>query len=422
MYTWDELNSLLDSVGGAAFIGRLDIYRGNVQRFLGAFRGHYPNTNLGHSYKTNYLPALCVEADRLGLYAEVVSGMEYQIARTLGVPHERIIFNGPVKTRDELDVALSGGAMLNIDSLDELEVVADLLSGRAAPPAELGLRCNLDMQWQGKTSRFGLSASNGDLQEAARRIRQLPHARLAGLHCHSSFDRSAEAYADRAQAMVRIADDLFPEGRPGYLDLGGGFCGNMPPALLEQLSFDPPGFEQYAAAVAPILAARYGTQGGPQLILEPGVGMVADALQYACRVEVVKQLPGRRVAATAGSVSHLKIVPNAINLPMEVLRPPGRGGEEDAEATDVTGFTCLEHDVIFRDCRRPIARGDILVFSNVGAYSLVTAPPFIRTAPPVVVRERDGRWQTLMRKLSVEEFMGQFTWERGQAPCTEGVE
>ncbi|QTF91382.1 hypothetical protein, partial [Halomonas sp. BM-2019] len=151
------------------------------------------------------------------------------------------------------------------------------------------------------------------------------------------------------------------------------------------------------------------------LILEPGIGLVADTLEYACRVDSLKRMPGRQVAVTHGTVEHLKIVVNEINQPMSVLRCPRHRGdalEGDAEAlsTDVVGFTCLEHDVLFRNHLGPIAAGDIALFTSVGAYSFVTAAPFIRTTPPIVMLDEAGGWKTLMHKASVSQLLSSFTW------------
>jgi diaminopimelate decarboxylase len=410
-YSWNQLNDLLDSYDGAVYILDMAAFRRNVSDFLASFRNYYPNTNIGYSYKTNYLPALLVEADHLGLYAEVVSGMEYQMARLCGLPHERIIFNGPVKSKGELTEALTGGARVNADSLDELETIAGILAGHQGQNVSLGLRCNLELRWKDRPSRFGLSEANGELQRAVVLVRSMPNATLAGLHSHFSYDRSVESYRERTLKMIDIARRYFPDSRPDYLDLGGGFVGPMPPALRAQFNRPMPDFAAYAEAIATALAAEYGTGDGPELILEPGVGLVGDVLSYACRVEAVKTMPDRRLAITSGSVGQMKIVNNDINLPISVLTPATEPTKTADRPTDIVGFTCLEHDLIYRDYMGTIRKGDILLFSNVGAYSLVTSPPFIRTTPPVVTMaaESDG-WTLLMRPTTVDQLLAPFIW------------
>jgi len=93
-----------------------------------AFSTRYPNVQFGWSYKTNYLGAICQIMHQEGSIAEVVSEMEYEMARSLGVPGEEIIFNGPYKPLPILERAMAEGAMVNVDhddEIDDLEKVAD---------------------------------------------------------------------------------------------------------------------------------------------------------------------------------------------------------------------------------------------------------------------------------------------------------
>ena len=41
------------------------------------------------------------------------------------------------------------------------------------------------------------------------------------------------------------------------------------------------------------------------------------------------------------------------------------------------GYTCLEHDVMYRGFQGTLAVGDYVIFGNVGGYSNVSKPPFI---------------------------------------------
>ena len=41
------------------------------------------------------------------------------------------------------------------------------------------------------------------------------------------------------------------------------------------------------------------------------------------------------------------------------------------------GYTCLEHDVLYRGYAGNLAVGDYVIFGNVGGYSNVSKPPFI---------------------------------------------
>lgn len=411
-YTWTLLDRLLRQSDGASYIYKPEQFKANLDELRAAFTSRYPNIGIGYSYKTNYLPRLCVEADKAGLYAEVVSGMEYEMARHLGVEAARIIFNGPSKSPAEISRALTEGALINVDSLGEAQLVASL-ARRIEIPARVGLRCNLDLEWKGRESRFGLSEASGELHEANRVLRQSPHVKVTGLHCHTSFDRSAESYGRRMERLIEIADSIFGDHVPSFLDIGGGMCGPMPAELARQFQVAPPNYSDYAEAISAPLIKRYGSE-GPELILEPGVGLVANVFDYVYRVEHVKQVGSRWFAVTSGAAHHIKIVPNEVSLPTSVYKS---GSADTAQRisngsadVDVVGFTCLEHDVIYRALAHPLTRGDILVTESTGAYSLVIASDFIRTAPPVYEAASDGSWKLLRRKLSTQDLMKLYTW------------
>ena len=406
--SWRDLAKLLDDNDGAVFIAHSDRFKANVAALREAFEGRYRNIGIGYSYKTNHLPKLCIAADVLGLYAEVVSGTEFEIALALGVTGERILFNGPVKGNSELKAAFAHGALVNVDSLSEARQVAELASEQKRA-VKVGLRCNLDLTWKDRESRFGLSETSGELDEAWRILNAVESISIEGLHCHTSFDRSAKSYGKRIAKLIEIADRLFNEEAPRFLDIGGGLCGPMSAELREQFATPPPTFEEYAESICDPIVRRYGVD-GPELIIEPGVGLLGNVFDYAYRVEHVKKIGSKFFAVTSGASHHIKIVPNTFNLPTSLLKSPETEGTGRVGANvDIAGYTCLEHDVIYRDFAQALARGDILVSKSVGAYSMVSSPDFIRTSPPVF--ERSGsEWKELRKKQSTISYLSQFNW------------
>lgn len=407
--SFDKL--LSDTEDDVAYLAMVDKLEHNIKRFLKAFQIHYSHSNIGYSYKTNYLPVFCRLANSLGLYAEVVSGMEYNFAQRCGVENERIIFNGPNKKKAELTIALLNRAMVNIDSLNELFLVKSIIQQYPERQFSVGLRCNLGRVGGKIISRFGLSWENGQIEVAAKNIDAMPNCSLRGLHCHFSYDRTLESYNDRTQLMIEIADSLFKKDSPGYINIGGGFSGHLPEKLRSQIG-DMPSYEEYGEVITSKMVKHYGAN-GPELILEPGVGLVADTMRYVCRVLAMKNLPGRNVAVTSGSIHHLKIVPSSINLPFSIFSKGNLQPQRvEHVPVDVVGFTCLEHDVMYTDHYGSISIGDILVFDNVGAYSFVASPNFIRTTPPIYLF-KNQRWVQVKHQLSTDDILQQFDVQEG---------
>ncbi len=149
--------------------------------------------------------------------------MEYELARRIGVPAERIIFNGPLKQELELQQALLEGAHVNLDSPDELETATAIAAQHPESRFSLGLRCNLDLG-EARISRFGFDSSSRDLDSAVKRLRSTPNIELRRLAL--SFEhrrRSVESYRLRTERLLQLADRYFPEVPPKFLDVGGGF-------------------------------------------------------------------------------------------------------------------------------------------------------------------------------------------------------
>ncbi|WP_084286581.1 hypothetical protein [Halomonas halodenitrificans] len=407
-YSWMELSPLLEQSEGAAFIAHTERFRSNIEALKQAFEKHYSNFSIGYSYKTNHLPELCKIAHQEGLYAEVVSGSEYSIAKTLGVTGDRILFNGPTKSNDELRAAFVNQSLVNIDSVSEARQVARLTE-EFGGDVRVGLRCNLDLNWKDRISRFGLSEESGELQLALEVLGSRNNIVLEGLHCHTSFDRSAASYSRRIVRLIEISDQIFGGNGPRFLDVGGGLCGPMSDELRNQFFTPPPTFDDYAAAICTPLIERYGSA-GPELIVEPGVGLLGNVFEYAYCVEHVKKTGSDWFAVTSGASHHIKIVPNDFNLPTTCLRSPDVPDDERRMApVDIAGYTCLEHDIIYHGFEQPVAKGDILITSSVGAYSMVSSPDFIRTSPPVY-EYRSGEWRTLRGKLSIRDYLKNFSW------------
>ena len=77
------------------------------------------------SYKTNPVPGVLARLHGHGVGAEVISPYELWLAMRLGVPGERIIYNGPAKSPASIRAAIRHGALLvNANSVSEARLIA----------------------------------------------------------------------------------------------------------------------------------------------------------------------------------------------------------------------------------------------------------------------------------------------------------
>jgi len=384
------IKDLLEKFGSPLFVLSEKRLRDNARRFQRAFKARYPQVLFGWSYKTNYLGAVCNVFHQEGACAEVVSAFEYQRARSLGVPGHCILFNGPHKTREILELAVKEGAHIHIDHLDELYLLEDVAheSGRKVP---VTIRLNFDTGYTEPWSRFGFNVESGQAMDVAWRICSSRFLKLAGLHSHiGTFVLEPEAY----RAQVRIMCDFMQaveaktQCQIEYLDIGGGFASlnslqgiYLPP---EQVV---PSIEQYAEAICDTLLElthERAAQGRsrPTLVLETGRAMVDDAEMLISSVVANKHLPdGRRgVVMDAG----VNLLFTAFWYNHDVT--PIRQLSGKPESTVLYGPLCMNIDVLRHDISiAPLNVGDALLISPVGAYNNTQWLQFIEYRPAVVM-------------------------------------
>lgn len=355
----------------------------NYRRFEKTFQNVYPEYCVSYSYKTNYTPYICKLINQLGGYAEVVSGMEYYIAQSVGYKPERIIFNGPDKGTDGINAFLNG-SIVNVDNLTELNALCEIALTNSDKSFKCGLRVNLDVG-QDFVSRFGMDKK--DIAESFQIVSKIPNFAINGLHCHISRCRGIEAWKKRTKFMLSLADEFF-EGIPEYLDLGSGMFGAMAPLFYAQFS-DVPTYEEYAEVTAKMVADHYRKENKkPILFTEPGTTLINKYIYFIGRVDAIKIIRGKTFAVLNCSEHNLGETCLLKQLPIEVIHTSSK--QQQFDDVDFTGYTCLEQDVMYTGYSGKLAVGDYIVFGNTGGYSNVYKPPFIKPNCAMISVKRDG--------------------------------
>lgn len=397
------LDKLTAEYGDAFYVLDSAQFRLNFAELKKAFSDIYDNFNIAYSYKTNYTPKLCRIVDELGGYAEVVSDMEAEIALRLGVSPSKIIFNGPYKNYVSAERLLISGGTVNIDSVYELAKLKDIIDRNPEKVLNLGLRVNFDVG-DGVTSRFGFDTESDDFKKALKFVTGNKNVNFTGLQCHFAT-RRLDTWRPRAQKMLALLDSLGIV--PEHIDLGGGLFGKMHESLKVQFDSEIPTYEQYAQAVAPLFAEHYGKRADkPLLLIEPGSALVGDCMRFVSRVVNIKTVRGKNIATLLGSIYNINPTLNKKNPPIEVVAM-GKCRQTEYNDLDFGGFTCIESDYLYRHYNGELAEGDIVIFGNVGSYSVVLKPPFILPNFPVIDIS-GGRTETVKRGECFDDLFHTF--------------
>lgn len=368
-----------------------------------AFSSRYPRVQFAWSYKTNYLNAICSVFHQEGALAEVVSDFEYEKARKLGVPGNRIVFNGPYKTREILRQALAEGARVQVDNWQEIAVLQEL-APQLGRRSDVAVRVNLETGSQPKWSKFGFCFESGEAMRAIRRLLADGRLRLVGLHAHiGTFILEPQQYSQSMAKLADLAGVLRSEFgvELEYLNAGGGFAS----ANTLHYQYLPghetaPSFEQYADAICNTLHERLPAgQPQPALYLETGRALVDEAGYLVSTVLDARHSGegNRSILIDAG----VNLLYTAAWYKFDVQ--PAQENASAVEPTVVYGPLCMNIDEIRRDAPLPqMAPGEQVVIHPVGAYNITQSMQFITYRPAVVMIGEDGQVDVIRQRETLE--------------------
>lgn len=146
-----------------------------------------------------------------------------------------VVYDSPVKSREELTTAMQEGFYINLDNSDEMAEVQCLME-EGLPPTDncmFGVRLNplvgagsiITSSTAGVSSKFGLVYCEDTFPDILALFQQYPW--LCGVHCHiGSQGCSPQLLAEGARTIFEAAEKINAElGRQQVtvIDIGGGF-------------------------------------------------------------------------------------------------------------------------------------------------------------------------------------------------------
>lgn len=321
-----------------------------------------------------------------GYGLEAASFEEVHLAVAAGCAPDRIVFDSPAKTRDELVRSLELGIRINADSLDELRRIDELRADGST--SIVGLRVN-PLVGAGSIGTTSVAAADSKFGVPINRIG--PELRtmfradwLRCLHVHvGSQGCTVEQLVGAAEAVVRLRDELRADGSVvDHVDIGGGL-----PVDYDEHSTAPT-IEEYVTALRRGVPELFD---GSTILTEFGRAVHAGCGWAVTRVEYVKE---HGAAPTA--VVHL----GADFLMRPVYQPdfwrhrftaidhdPGT----PLESWRIAGPLCFGGDIIGRGVPLPrLGPDDHLVIHDVGAYTLSTWSRHCSRGMPAVYGYRLG--------------------------------
>ena len=349
-----------------------------------------------------------------GIGAEVASLGELKIALRAGCPAEKIVFDSPVKTWQDLEFALEAGVHINIDSLAELERIATLKQ-KNIYHGTIGIRINpqvgvgtiLESSVAGEYSKFGIPirSKRKELVDAF-----LSYPWITGVHLHvGSQGCSMELLLNGIGVLYDFVNEINDKrkisGQPPIpiFDIGGGFPisyrSDQPPVLIEDYAY------AIRKAFPDLFTIHY------SLITEFGRWVYVNAGWTVSRVEYVKHDPGINTAMIhAGADLFLRecMNPESWQHEYSVFDKSGNlKSGNDVTPYNLAGPLCFSGDILARNVTLPvIEEGDYLVIHDTGGYTFSMWSRYNSRQTPRIIGYRGDEVEILKEREGFDGVLG----------------
>ena len=364
----------------------------NINDFEQALSAIWPNSQLSYSVKTNSLPWLLEYLHSKNVYAEVVSDEEYRLALKCGFSDDQIIYNGPIKGNELFIQALEKGAIVNIDSKNDLKLINEI---NKSSESNIGIRVNpnpkifdkKDIEYVEDGFRFGFSDDNEELEQAIKIVQTKSDS--VGLHLHcNSITRSKDVYISLAKYAVNVIKKY--KLNISYIDMGGGFFGGVPGKTTQA---------EYINAIKQIFEPIVDVS-KTKLYVEPGSAIIGSVVDLVTSVIDVKNTANARIVTTDGSRIHID--------PLWIKKGYMYSLETQKETINnrqiICGYTCMDHDrLMVIENEKELSIGDKIIYHRVGAYTMTFGGMFIRYYPDVYVSD-SKKVECVRKQVTVDDY------------------
>lgn len=380
---------------------------GTLQRLKQAF----PSTAM-HAIATKANPVVEIlkHISFAGHGAEVASLGELALASAAGFPSNRIIFDSPAKTLNELELALRMGVSINANSLDELKRIESLFR-LTDSRSRVGIRVNPEIgagtiettSVAAKHSKFGVSLS---LNRSALMRAFADYPWLNGLHVHiGSQGMSKEQLLAGVSAIFELFTDARQHATPHVFNIGGGL-----PAQYRDTEV-PMQFEEYSVALRERIPELFGDD--VSIVTEFGRSVHASCGWVATKVEYVSDpfddIPTVFVHVGADMFLRKAYRPDDWHHDISVCDQSGRLRTGEGKIYQLAGPLCFAGDFIDRHVYLPrdIREGDYVLIHDAGAYTFGMWSMYnSRLFPPIIAYgERSGAFRCIRRRQTPEDIV-----------------
>jgi diaminopimelate decarboxylase len=332
---------------------------------------------------------------QLGAGLDTVSLQEVELGLAAGVDPKKIIYTPNGVSLQEIESVAAKGVQINIDNLSILEQF-----GSKHPHTPVCIRINPHVMAGGNAnisvghidSKFGIS------------IHQIPHIlriventamTVNGVHMHTGSDILDIGVFLYATEILFETAAKFKDLE--FIDFGSGF---KVPYKEGDVSTDIEDLGEQLCERFDKFCKQYGRD--ITMAFEPGKFLVSEAGKFLAQVNVVKQTTSTVFAGIDSGFNHL-IRPMLYGSQHEInniSNPEGRN-----RFYSVVGYICETDTFASNRQISEITEGDILSFSNAGAYCFSMASNYNSRYRPAEVLWYNGTSHLIRERETMQDIL-----------------
>jgi len=386
--------ALCHQYGTPLYIYDTSVMKRQYEKLTSAFSGvdvriNYASKALNNLNVLKYMRSL-------GSCLDTVSIQEVWLGLKAGYAPKEIIYTPNSVSMEEIDMAVKEGVYINIDNFSILEQFGEKY-GRSVPvcirinPHIMG-GGNINISTGHIDSKFGISIYQ---MRHVERIVKTYNMHVNGLHMHTGSD-----ILD-TDVFIRAAEILFEQAENfkelEFLDFGSGF---KVPYKPDDYSTDLKELGEKLTERFSAFCDRYGRK--LQLWFEPGKFLVSESGTFLVKVNVLKQTTSAVFVGVDSGLNHL-IRPMLYNSYHHITNISNPSGKQ--RIYTVVGYIC-ETDTFGWDRKlNEVREGDILAFSNAGAYGMTMASNYNSRFRPAEVLIHEGKDYLIRERETLDDLL-----------------